>query len=164
MQSISKFGCTVNSYVFSFLSMQIWKFQQTTEEHITRSLEAYLIWLFGKIMFIESHGDTISAGFIPIALEIANAVTPDDITPRSWGSTLLAGTYRAMCISCRKSKLRSVLLRCPLFLQLWSWERFAIGRPDIKVSEPFPADEMVDPDDIDMPTIATLWTRRKVHA
>jgi hypothetical protein len=122
------------------------------------------MWLFGKIMFIESHGDTISTGFIPIALEITNAVTPDDITPRSWGFALLAGIYRAMCISCRKSKPCSVLLGCPLFLQLWSWERFAIGRPDIKVSEPFPADEMVDPDDIDMLTIATLWTRRKVHA
>jgi hypothetical protein len=34
-------------------------------------------------MFIESHGDTISVGFIPIALEITNVVTPDDITPRS---------------------------------------------------------------------------------
>jgi hypothetical protein len=122
------------------------------------------MWLFGKIMFIESHGDTISAGFIPIALEIANAVTPDDITPRSWGSALLAKMYRAMCISCCKSKPRSALLRCPLFHQLWSWERFAIGRPDIKVSEPFPADEIVDPDGIDMPTIATLWTRRKVYA
>jgi hypothetical protein len=47
-------------------------------------------------MFIESHGDTISAGFIPIALEIANTVTSDDITPRSWGSALLAGIYRVM--------------------------------------------------------------------
>jgi hypothetical protein len=163
MQSISKFGCTVNSYVFSFLSLQIWKFQQTTEEQITRSLEAYLMWLFGKIMFIESHGDTISAGFIPIALEIANAVTPDDITPRSWGSALLACTYRAMCISCRKSKPGSILLGCPLFLQLWSWERFAIGRPDINVSVPFPNDAWVDPDRIDMPTIGALWTHRKVH-
>jgi hypothetical protein len=116
------------------------------------------MWLFGKIMFIESYGDTISAGFIPIALEIANAVTPDDITPRSWGSTLLAKMYRAMCISCRKSKPRSALLGCPLFLQLWSWERFAIGRPNINVSEPFPADEMEDPNGIDMPTIAILWT------
>jgi hypothetical protein len=73
------------------------------------------MWLFRKIMFIEIHGDTISAGFIPIALEIANAVTPDDITPRSWGSALLAGMYKAMCISCRKSKPRSALLGCPLF-------------------------------------------------
>jgi hypothetical protein len=31
------------------------------------------------------------------------------------------------------------------------------------VSDPFPANEMVDPDDIDMSTIATLWTRWKVH-
>jgi hypothetical protein len=28
----------------------------------------------------------------------------------------------------------------------------------MKVSEPFPADEMEDPDGIDMPTIATFWT------
>jgi hypothetical protein len=89
-----------------------------TEEHITRFLEAYLMWLFGKIMFIESHGDTISAGFIPIALKIATTVTPDDIRPRSWGSVLLAGMYRAMCISCCKSKRTSALLGCPLFLQL----------------------------------------------
>jgi hypothetical protein len=27
------------------------------------------------------------------------------------------------------------------------------------VSDPFPANEMVDPDGIDMPTIATFWTR-----
>jgi hypothetical protein len=135
-----------------------------TKEQITRSLEAYLIWLFGKIMFIESHGDTISAGFIPIALEIATVVTPDDITPRSWGSALLTGMYRAMCISYCKSKRTFALLGCPLFLHLWSWERFAIGRPDIKVSDPFPANEMADPDGIDIPTIATLWTRQKVHA
>jgi hypothetical protein len=114
--------------------------------------------------YIHRESRSISAGFIPIALEIANAVNLDDITPRSWGSALLACMYRAMCISCRKSKSRSVLLGCPLFLQLWSWERFAIRRPDIKVSEPFPADEMVDPNDIDMPTIAILWTRRKVYA
>jgi hypothetical protein len=146
--------------------MQIWKFQPRhtmTEEQITRSLEAYLMWLFGKIMFIKSHGDTISVSFIPIALKIATAVTPDNITPRSWGSAFLAGMYRAMCISCCKSKRNSVLLGCPLFLQLWSWERFAIRHPDIKVSDPLPANEMVDPDGIDIPTIATLWTRRKVH-
>jgi hypothetical protein len=135
-----------------------------TEEQITRSLEAYLMWLLGRIMFIESHEDTISTRFIPIALEIANSVTPDDITPRSWGSALLAGTYRAMCISYCKTKRTSAPLGCPLFLQLWPWKRFAIGRPDINVSDPpFPANEMFDPHRIDMPTIATLWTHQKVH-
>jgi hypothetical protein len=93
-----------------------------TEEHITWSLEAYLMWLLGRIMFIESHRDTISACFIPIALEIANAVTPVDITLRSWGSVV----YRAMCNSCCKAKPTYALLGCPLFLQLWLWERFAI--------------------------------------
>jgi hypothetical protein len=54
-----------------------------TEPQITRSLEVYILWLLGKIMFIETHGDTSSARFIPIALEIVNTVTPEDIIPRS---------------------------------------------------------------------------------
>jgi hypothetical protein len=103
------------------------------ELQITRPLEAYLMWFLGKIMFIESHGDTISACFIPIALEIATAVTPEDIAPRSWGSAVLAATYRAMCTGCYLTKQTSSLLGCPIFLQLWSWERLAFGRLDINV-------------------------------
>ena len=38
-----------------------------TEQQITRSLEAYLMWLFGKVMFTESHVDTINARFISMA-------------------------------------------------------------------------------------------------
>ena len=63
------------------------------EAQITRSLEAYLMWLLGKIMFTENHGSTISALYIPIEREIAEATTEDDITERSWGSAVLAATY-----------------------------------------------------------------------
>ncbi|KAM0892101.1 hypothetical protein ACQ4PT_025990 [Festuca glaucescens] len=65
-----------------------------TEPQITRSLEAYLMWLLGKVMFTENHQTTISRRYIPIALEIAEATSADDITPRSWGSAVLAATYR----------------------------------------------------------------------
>jgi hypothetical protein len=69
-----------------------------TELQITRSLEAYILWLLGKTIFMETHGDTISARFISIALEIANTVTQEDITLRSWSSIVLAATYRGMCL------------------------------------------------------------------
>ena len=56
--------------------------------HLTRCLEAYLMWLFGKVMFTETHVDTISARFIPMAREIAEAQCPADIVPRSFGSAV----------------------------------------------------------------------------
>ncbi|KAK1699330.1 hypothetical protein QYE76_016027 [Lolium multiflorum] len=132
-----------------------------SEAQITRSLEAYILWLLGKVMFTENHQTTISRRFIPIALEIAEAQTADDIIQRSWGSAVLAATYRGLCNACTLVSPKSGLLGCPLFLQLWSWERFPIGRPDIDAERPFGANELDDPDHIDMPTFGILWTRRE---
>ncbi|KAI4987613.1 hypothetical protein ZWY2020_020413 [Hordeum vulgare] len=81
---------------------------------ITRSLEAYLLWLIGKVMFTENHVTTLSARYIPIALEIATAESAEQITPRSWGSAVLAATYRGMCKGCQLSTAKSAILgaRC----------------------------------------------------
>ncbi len=38
-----------------------------TGPQITRSLEAYILWLLGKVMFTENHQTTISRRYIPIA-------------------------------------------------------------------------------------------------
>nr|XP_051197044.1 uncharacterized protein LOC127310404 [Lolium perenne] len=65
-----------------------------TAAQITRSLEAYLMWLLGKTMFTDNHGNTISARYIPIAQEIAEATEAEHIIQRSWGSAVLAATYR----------------------------------------------------------------------
>src|SRR3954469_17685091 len=107
--------------------MQLQKFPQgvpLTEEQITRSLEAYLLWLFSKVMFTENHVNTINKGYIPIAYEIATAQGPHQIVQRSWGSAVLAATYRGMCRGSCLYSPNSALLGCPLFLQLWAWERF----------------------------------------
>ena len=136
---------------------------QLDQYQLDRCLEAYLLWLLGKSMFTENHVDTISARYIPLALEIAQAGCADALRPRSWGSAVLAATYRGMCNGCQLNKAKSALLGCPLLLQLWSWERFPIGRPDINIDhEPFDRNEMFDADRIDMPTVGTLWIRRKV--
>lgn len=134
-----------------------------TEPQITRSLEAYLMWLLGKVMFTENHQTTISRRYIPIALEIAEATSAKDIKPRSWGSAVLAATYRGMCNACTLISPKSGLLGCPLLLQLWSWERFPIGRPDIDGNRSFGIHELSDADHIDMPTFRILWTRRPVR-
>ena len=139
-----------------------------SEAQITRSLEAYIMWLLGKVMFTENHQTTISRRYIPIAQEIAEATTPDDIIQRSWGSAVLAATYRGLRNACTLVSPKSDLLGCQLLLQLWllqlwSWERFPIGRPDIDAERPFEANGFDDADRIDMPTFGILWTRREVR-
>ena len=72
--------------------MQIQNFRAPlTAEQITRSLEAYLMWLFGKVMFTENHVSTISTLYIPMALEIASAQTADHIRQRELGFGGLSG-------------------------------------------------------------------------
>uniref|UniRef100_A0ACD5ZKL9 Uncharacterized protein n=1 Tax=Avena sativa TaxID=4498 RepID=A0ACD5ZKL9_AVESA len=141
---------------------------QLTEAQITRSLEAYILWLLGKVMFTENHVTTITAHYIPIALEIANATSADMIIQRSWGSAVLAATYQGMCNGCQRRAPKSGLLGCPLLLQLWSWERFPISRPDVLVETPYPTTtlgdpltRLFDPDLIDLPTFGSVWTHRQ---
>ncbi|KAK1605482.1 hypothetical protein QYE76_029155 [Lolium multiflorum] len=133
-----------------------------TAVQITRSLEAYLMWLLGKTMFTDNHGNTISARYIPIAQEIADATEAEHITQRSWGSAVLAATYRGMCKGCQLTSHGFGIVGCPLLLQLWSWTRFPIGRPEIGGGS-WPPDELYDADRIDMPTFGSIWTSRKRH-
>nr|XP_051208128.1 serine/threonine-protein phosphatase 7 long form homolog [Lolium perenne] len=133
-----------------------------TAAQITRSLEAYLMWLLGKTMFTDNHGNTISARYIPIAQGIAEATEAEHIIQRSWGSAVLAATYRGMCKGCQLTSHGSGIVGCPLLLQLWSWARFPIGRPEIRDGS-WPPDELYDAERIDMPTFGSLWTSRKRH-
>lgn len=129
---------------------------------ISRSLEAYLLWLFGKVMFTETHHDTITARWIPVAYEIAQAQRQEDIVPRSFGSALLAATYRAMCNACVRTNKAASLLGCPLFLHLWSWERFPIGRPDVDAHVPWDYTFM-EHNLVEAPTFGSTWAQRQVN-
>jgi len=55
------------------------------EYSVTRSLEAYLMWLFGYIMFNNSHGHCVDRVLVPYAQEIADA-DEDAIPLYSWGT------------------------------------------------------------------------------
>src|SRR6266542_3583833 len=126
---------------------------------VHRSLEAYLLWLFGCIMFNNSHGNSVDRVLIPYVREIADA-TDDDVPTWSWGSTVLAATYRGLCDACSKMNEFAVLTRCPLLLQLWAYERFAVDRPIID-HNPYELDLYGEFED-DRPTMGTLWCGRQV--
>ena len=67
-----------------------------------RHLEAYLLWLFGYIMFCGSQGDAVSRFLIPHARRIADA-TVEEMPQINWGAAVLAATYRGLCTGCTKT-------------------------------------------------------------
>jgi hypothetical protein len=129
---------------------------------VSRSLEAYLLWLFGWMMFNNSHGQAADKILLGYAREIADAAAGE--VPRwSWGSAVLAATYRGLCEASQRTERGSILTGCPLLLQLWSYERLAVGRPLLDHS-PYDSDLYGDGDDgDDAPTMGTLWCGRQVR-
>jgi hypothetical protein len=68
---------------------------------VLRHLEAYLLWLFGWVLFTSSHHDTVDRHFVHYTTQIAYA--PLEAIPQySWGSAVLAATYRALCDACTR--------------------------------------------------------------
>ena len=130
------------------------------EYSVTRSLEAYLLWLFGYIMFNNTHGNSVDRIFLPYAREIADG--DEDVPLYSWGSAVLAATYRGLYDGCRKTHGNAILAGCPLLLQLLSYERLAVGRPIVS-HEPYHEATYGDEED-DRPTMGTLWNLRQVRS
>jgi hypothetical protein len=122
-------------------------------------LEVYLLWLFGWVLFCESAGDSVSRYLLPWAQKVADA--PLDQMPQiSWGSAVLAATYRGLClVVSRPASKEGILLRCPLLL-MRIHKRFDIGQPKVDLLEYQTLPEDTDP--ADLPTMSSLWCLWKV--
>ncbi|WVZ94764.1 hypothetical protein U9M48_040623 [Paspalum notatum var. saurae] len=67
-----------------------------TEYEIARHLEAYVLWLMGWVMFCSSAGSFVPKHLLRFARYVADA--PLEAIPQfSWGSAVLAATYRGLC-------------------------------------------------------------------
>jgi hypothetical protein len=98
-------------------------------------LEVYLLWLFGWVLLWKLVGDSVSRYLLPWAQKIVDA--PLYQMPQiSWGSDVLAATYRGLCsVVSRPTRNEGILSGCPLLLHMWIHERFDIGRPKADLSE-----------------------------
>ena len=130
---------------------------QADDQQVSRHLEAYVLWLFGWVLFTTSHGNSVDARLIAYARAIADG-EPHQV---SWGSAVLAATYRALCDACTRVKPNSILTGCPLLLQLWSFERLSVGRPVLDDVGPY-GPEMYPGGEVDRPTMGSMWCRRRV--
>uniref|UniRef100_A0ACD6ATP0 Uncharacterized protein n=1 Tax=Avena sativa TaxID=4498 RepID=A0ACD6ATP0_AVESA len=93
------------------------------EETVSRYARAYVMYVFGKVLFSDSGGSDVSWMYLPLLRDW------DDAGRYSWGSAGLAYLYRQLDEACRRSKGTSNMGGCVLVLQVWSWLRFPIGRP-----------------------------------
>ena len=131
------------------------------EWRVQRHLEAYLLWLFGWVLFTSTHQDTVDKHLVLIAQQIADADV-EQMPQYSWGSAVLACTYRALCDACTRRSSAGSLTGCPLLLMLWSCERFDIGRPALRRYEPYD-ETMYHEDEDDGPTMGTIWCKGEVR-
>jgi hypothetical protein len=90
----------------------------TEQETVDRFFEAYLLWLFGFVLFCSSQGDVVVRYLIPHARRITDALL-DAVPQISWGNSVPASTYRGLCSGVSKGRAAEpILLGCPLLLQL----------------------------------------------
>ncbi|XP_021309200.1 protein MAIN-LIKE 1 [Sorghum bicolor] len=112
---------------------------------------AYVLHMFGTVLFPDGTGDTASWMYIPFLQNW------DDAGNRSWGSAILAFLYRQLCEACQRAGgTHSTMSGCMPLLQIWMWERLPVGRPHRMQQPPawFP-----EGDTIVAPTVAHLYER-----
>jgi hypothetical protein len=69
------------------------------QEIVDRFFKAYLLWLFGFVLFCNSQGDAVARYLIPHDQRIIDA--PLDVVPQiSWGNSVLASAYKGLCSGC----------------------------------------------------------------
>ena len=76
-------------------------------------------------------------------------------------------TYHGLCDVCVWTTKGDIMIRCPLLLMMWSFERFNIDRPHISSFTPYEAEfyqfaEYGMPDLEGGPTMSLLWYKRDV--
>ncbi|XP_062193625.1 uncharacterized protein LOC133897064 [Phragmites australis] len=135
--------------------------EDADEETVKQHARAYILSLISGLLFPDASGDLYPFHPFPLIADLEN------IGSYSWGSATLAYLYRAMCDACRRQSDQSNLTGCLLLLQLWSWERFPIGRPEM-VKLKYPNVEELE-DERDRPTVGLRWvvgvcTRRAAPA
>jgi Plant mobile domain len=92
-----------------------------TAEEVAQYTRAFLLDLFGSMVFPDSSGDSVPAMYLRFLQNL------DDPSVYNWGAAVLSCLYRNMSIGCMNGK--KTIGGPLLLLQHWSWTRFPIARP-----------------------------------
>ena len=94
---------------------------QHDDDTVAQYTRAFCMDLFGSVMFPDSSESGVPAMYLQF---IADLETPQKY---NWGGAVLAHLYRELSRACKSGQ--SSISGPMLLLQIWSWTRFAIGRP-----------------------------------
>ncbi|MQL84763.1 hypothetical protein Taro_017271, partial [Colocasia esculenta] len=97
--------------------------KDASAEVVRRHARAYLLHLLGCTIFNDKTGNSVPLMYLPLLEDL------DRVSRYSWGGATLGYLYRQLSIAC-KSDAKAICGSLTL-LQLWSWERLHVGRPDI---------------------------------
>lgn len=93
------------------------------EQTVGYHCHAWILHLFGSVIFSDATGDSASRMFLP-------CLTDWDTTGGYiWASGVLAFLYRQLCEACHRLSWTTSLGGCVYLLQLWMWSHIPIGRP-----------------------------------
>lgn len=82
---------------------------------LTRYTRAYILRLFGGLMFPDSSGSLVSLRYLPLLRNFS------ETRAYSWGSAVLAHLYKSLCSATDVEKKE--LTGCNLLVQLWAYDR-----------------------------------------
>ncbi|XP_034596283.1 serine/threonine-protein phosphatase 7 long form homolog [Setaria viridis] len=91
---------------------------------VERHVRAYILSLLCGVLFPDGTG-RMSLIYLPLIADLSRVST------YSWGSAVLAFLYRSLCSVASSHNIKNIGGSL-LLLQLWSWERFHVGRPLVR--------------------------------
>jgi len=110
------------------------RFENLHPDADVHEIERYArVWLWhflGAFLFPDASGNTISWVFVNILRQ-----PWENIAQYSWGTAVLAWTYRQLCEACRrgvKKDSKACFSGCAYLVQTWCWDRWPVGRPTNK--------------------------------
>lgn len=94
---------------------------EPTEEQVHQYTRAYILDLFGSMLFPDSSGDSVPAMYLQFIRDL------DAPGHYNWGGAVLAVLYRTLCWAVtHKAK---TIWGPVVLLQHWAWTRLPMGRP-----------------------------------
>ncbi|CAO1948984.1 unnamed protein product [Urochloa humidicola] len=121
--------------------------EDADEATLTYHCRAWVLHLFGTVLFPDATGDSASWMYIHCLRNW------NDAGGYSWGSAVLGFLYMQLCEACRRHARTSTQAGCTYLLQLWMWSRLPVGRPRVMAPRrwlPVGVEQLA-------PTVAYLW-------
>lgn len=124
--------------------------EEADDMTVERHVRAYILSLLCGVLFPDGTG-RMSLIYLPLIADLSRVST------YSWGSAVLSFLYRSLCSVASSHNIKNIGGSL-LLLQLWSWERFHVGRPLVRS----PCTEMGI--EQDLPPIGFRWVGARTQS